>query len=59
MMPELHLNLGLRYERPGNAMTSLYEVNDSIVQANGGTAVFRLTPRPAGRQKQFPAALRL
>lgn len=44
--PNLTLNLGLRYETPGNALASLYPLNDSIVQTNGGNSVFRLTPRP-------------
>jgi hypothetical protein len=51
--PSFTLNLGLRYERPGNAMTSLFDLNDSIVQANGGNAVFQLTPRPADDKNNF------
>lgn len=41
------LSLGLRYEAPGNALASLYPVNDAILAANGGNAVFRLEPRPS------------
>ena len=44
--PTLFLSLGLRYEAPGNALASLYPVNDAIVAANGGDPVFRLEPRP-------------
>ena len=47
------LNLGLRYERPGNAIASLYEVNDNIVQVNGGDPVFRLAPRPKDDNNNF------
>jgi len=42
----LFLSLGLRYEVPGNALASLYPVNDSIQIANGGDPVFRFAPRP-------------
>jgi hypothetical protein len=44
--PTLFLSLGLRYEAPGNALASLFPVNDSIQAANGGNAVFRFDPRP-------------
>ncbi|MBM3788865.1 MAG: TonB-dependent receptor [Acidobacteria bacterium] len=44
--PSFTLNMGVRFERPGNAIASLFSVNDSIVSANGGNAVFNLTPRP-------------
>jgi hypothetical protein len=44
--PTLSLSLGLRYETPGNAIASLYPVNDNIVQANGGNSVFLLNPKP-------------
>lgn len=40
------LTYGVRYETPGNALASLFPLNDRIVQANGGGNVFRLTPRP-------------
>ncbi len=49
----LTLNFGLRYERPGNAMASLYPVNDRILQVNGGNDVFRLTPRPKDDNNNF------
>jgi hypothetical protein len=44
--PDLTLNLGLRYELPGNSIAPLYPVNDNIVQAAGGDTRFRLEPRP-------------
>ena len=50
---DLTLNLGLRYERPGNAIQSLVELNKKIVAANGGTEVFRLTPAPSGHNNNF------
>jgi hypothetical protein len=40
------LNLGLRYETPGNSIASLYPVSDSIVEANGGNPEYSLQPRP-------------
>ena len=51
--PNLTLNLGLRYERPGNAIQSLVELNQKIVAANGGNDVFRLTPAPSGHNNNF------
>jgi hypothetical protein len=42
----LTLNLGLRYETPGNSIASLYPVSDAIVEANAGNAEFSMTPRP-------------
>ena len=44
--PALFLSLGLRYEAPGNALASLFPVNDAIQATNGGNSVFRLAPRP-------------
>jgi len=44
--PSLTLTLGLRYETPGNALASLFPLNDRIVAANGGQPVFQLNPRP-------------
>ncbi|MCI0621109.1 MAG: hypothetical protein L0387_05460, partial [Acidobacteria bacterium] len=51
--PTLFLSLGLRYEAPGNALASLYPVNDAIQAANGGNAVFRLDPRPGRDLNNF------
>lgn len=42
----LTLNLGLRYETPGNSIASLYSVSDAIVAANGGNVEFSMEPRP-------------
>jgi Carboxypeptidase regulatory-like domain len=44
--PTLFLSLGLRYETPGDALASLFPVNDAIQAANGGDPVFLLSPRP-------------
>jgi len=44
--PALTLNLGLRYELPGNTMSSLIQLNRRVLAANGNDAVFRLTPVP-------------
>ena len=44
--PTLFLSLGPRYEASGNALASLYPVNDAIQAANGGNQVFRLDSRP-------------
>jgi hypothetical protein len=51
--PSLFLSLGLRYEAPGNALASLYSVNDAILSANGEDPVFRLEPRPARDTNNF------
>ena len=42
----LTLNLGLRYELPGNNIQSLIDLNESIVQANNGNTVFGLSHVP-------------
>ncbi len=51
--PTLFLSLGLRYEAPGNALASLYPVNDAIQATNGGDAVFRLDSRPGRDLNNF------
>jgi hypothetical protein len=51
--PTLVLSLGLRYEAPGNALASLFPVNDAIQAANGGNGVFRLDPRPGRDLNNF------
>ncbi len=51
--PTLFLSLGLRYEAPGNALASLFPVNDAIQATNGGNAVFRLEPRPGRDLNNF------
>jgi hypothetical protein len=42
----LTLNLGVRYELPGNNVQSLIDLNESILQANNGNPVFTLSPAP-------------
>lgn len=44
--PELTLNFGLRYERPGNTLQSLIELSERIVRANGNDPRFALRPVP-------------
>ncbi len=44
--PSLTLNLGVRYELPGNNIQSLIELNEGILGANNNNDVFRLTPVP-------------
>lgn len=44
--PRFTLNLGLRYELPGNSVESIYDVNDAIVAAQGGNELFRYGSRP-------------
>ncbi len=44
--PSLTLNLGVRYELPGNAVASLVPVNGAIVAAAGGDERYRLMPVP-------------
>ncbi len=51
--PTLFLSLGLRYEAPGNALASLFPVNDAIQATNGGDPVFRLDPRPGRDLNNF------
>jgi hypothetical protein len=42
----LTLNLGVRYELPGNNVQSLIDLNENIVSTNNGNEVFRLNPAP-------------
>jgi hypothetical protein len=44
--PSLTLNLGLRYELPGNWIDSLVALNEPIVAATGGDQRFALSPVP-------------
>jgi outer membrane receptor protein involved in Fe transport len=46
LAPSFTLNLGVRYELPGNAVASLLKVNDAIVAAAGGDERYRLSPVP-------------
>jgi hypothetical protein len=43
---DLVLNVGLRYERPGNVMNDLYDISDTIVSNAGGDQRYALTPQP-------------
>ncbi len=47
LSPSLTLNLGVRYELPGNAIDSLLPSNEAIVAAAGGDERFRLSPIPS------------
>ncbi len=47
------LNLGLRYENPGNALEALYRLNDSILAANGNNSAFAFTDRPGRDNNNF------
>jgi hypothetical protein len=49
--------LGLRYETPGNALASLFPVNDAIQATNGGDPVFLLSPRPQRDLNNFQPRL--
>jgi len=40
------LNLGFRYELPGNSIESLYPVSERIAAANGNDPIFRYNSRP-------------
>ena len=51
--PSLTLNLGLRYELPGNNMTTLIELNERVFAASGNNAVFRLTGVPRTDRKDL------
>ena len=42
----LTLNLGVRYELPGNNIQSLIDLNERILQANGNNPVYALSPVP-------------
>ena len=42
--PNLSLTYGIRYESPGNLLTSLAKAADQIVAANGGDPRFALSP---------------
>ncbi|MGH9253618.1 MAG: carboxypeptidase regulatory-like domain-containing protein [Vicinamibacterales bacterium] len=53
----LTLNLGVRYELPGNNVQSLIDLNESILQANNNNAVFRLTTAPKQDQNNFQPRL--
>ena len=51
--PSLTLNLGVRYELPGNNIQSLIDLNERILGANGSNPVFRLNPVPQTDRNNF------
>jgi hypothetical protein len=51
--PSLTLNLGLRYELPGNNIQSLIDLNERILTANGNNPVFNLSPVPSTDKNNF------
>jgi hypothetical protein len=51
--PSLTLNLGLRYELPGNNIQSLIDLNQAILGANGNDPVFNLSPVPSTDKNNF------
>jgi hypothetical protein len=51
--PNLTLNLGLRYELPGNNIQSLIQLNERIMAANGNNPVFALNPVPKTDKNNF------
>jgi hypothetical protein len=53
----LTLNLGLRYELPGNNIQSLIDLNQRILQTNGNNQVFALTPVPKTDKNNFEPRL--
>jgi hypothetical protein len=53
LRPTLTLNLGLRYELPGNNIQSLIDLNQDILAANGNDPVFALTPVPSTDKNNF------
>jgi hypothetical protein len=44
--PNLTLNMGLRYELPGNAVDSLARLNEQILGVAGGDQRYALNPKP-------------
>lgn len=51
--PSFTLNYGVRYELPGDSISSLYNVNDRIVAANGNNPIFRYNSRPERDTNNF------
>jgi hypothetical protein len=51
--PDLTLNLGVRYELPGNNIQSLIDLNEGILGANSNNPVFRLNPVPKSDRNNF------
>jgi hypothetical protein len=55
--PDLTLNLGLRYELPGNNIQSLIDLNEQILAANNNDPVYRLNPVPSADRNNFQPRL--
>jgi len=53
----LSLNLGLRYELPGNNIGSLIDLNERILQANNNNQVYELNPVPGTDKNNFQPRL--
>ncbi|HEY1307009.1 MAG TPA: carboxypeptidase-like regulatory domain-containing protein [Vicinamibacterales bacterium] len=53
----LSLNLGLRYELPGNNIASLIDLNQEILQANNNNQVYALNPVPGTDKNNFEPRL--
>jgi hypothetical protein len=51
--PSLTLNLGLRYELPGNNIKSLIELNEQVLAANNNNQVYALNPVPKRDTNNF------
>ncbi len=51
--PDLTLNLGLRYERSGNNVQSLIDLNEQILAANNNNPAFELQPKPSTDNNNF------
>jgi hypothetical protein len=49
----LTLNLGLRYELPGNNIQSLIDLNERILETNGNNPVYALNPVPKTDTNNF------
>ena len=53
----LSLNLGLRYELPGNNIESLIDLNQQILEANNNNQVYALNPVPGTDKNNFQPRL--
>jgi hypothetical protein len=53
----LSLNLGLRYELPGNNIESLIDLNERILDANNNNQVYALNPVPGRDTNNFQPRL--
>jgi hypothetical protein len=53
----LTVNLGVRYELPGNNIQSLIDLNERILEVNNGNAVYTLAPKPKPDRNNFQPRL--